>query len=118
AYAGNDPEIALLTDAFGLLRAAAAVISQNPTARMRAITLTEENPTGEILINGTRIILHTKDEWGFVTPTYPGYAVVIEDGEDAAYLLGRGFWITLEGGEGTTPSFLSATAFELEGAEP
>ena len=113
----DDPEAAPLADAYGLLRAAAAVIAQNPDARMQAITLNDDNPSAEFSIGDVRVNLHTKDEWGYVTPTYPGYVIVIEDGEDAAYLIGRGFWITLAGAEGMTPSFLSATAFELEDGE-
>ncbi|MFB7892893.1 DUF5597 domain-containing protein [Microbacterium sp. NPDC056044] len=115
SYRSDDAETPPLADAFGLLRAAAAVIAQKPDARMRAITLTEAHPSAEIVIGDVRVNVHTKDEWGFVTPTYPGYAIVIEDGQDAAYIIGRGFWITLAGEDGTTPSFLSATAFELEG---
>jgi hypothetical protein len=117
SYITDDPEIAPLTDAYGLLRAAAAVIAESPTARMRAITLNEDNPSAEFSIGDVRVNIHTKDEWGYVTPTYPGYAIVIEDGDDAAYLIGRGFWITLAAAEGLTPAFLSATAFELEDSE-
>lgn len=117
SYTQDDAETAPLTDAFRLLRAAATLIAENPAARTRAITLNEDNPSAEIRIGDVRVNVHTKDEWGFVTPTYPGYAIVVEDGDDAAYLIGRGFWITLTGDEGSSPSFLSATAFEIEGDE-
>lgn len=117
SYTPADPEFAPLADAFHLLRAAAAVVAVNPDARMSAIILNEENPGAEIVLGDVTVTLHTKDEWGYVTPVYPGYAIVIEDGPDGVYLLGRGFWITLAGTDGRTASFLSATAFELEGDE-
>lgn len=114
SYTVDDAETAPLADAFRLLRAAAAVIADNPSARMRALTLNAENPGAEILIGDVQVTVHTKDEWGYVTPIYPAYAIVIEDGEDAVYIIGRGFWITLAGDEGKTAAFLSATAYEFE----
>jgi hypothetical protein len=118
SYRNDDAERAPLADAFQLLRAAAAIISQNPAARTHAIILNSDTPSAELLIGEVRVNIHTTDEWGYVTPTYPGYAVAIEDGDDGIYLIGRGFWITLTSKDGTTTSsFLSATAFELEGDE-
>ena len=117
SYTPSDPEFAPLADAFNLLRAASAVVAHNPDAQMRAIVLNEENPGAEIVIGDLTVTLHTKDEWGYVTPTYPGYAIVIDDGPDGVYLIGRGFWITLASQNGRPASFLSATAFELEGDE-
>jgi beta-galactosidase GanA len=117
SYHPEDAEWGPLSDAYRLLRAAAAVVAQKPDARMRAIILSEQEPSAEIALGDVTVTLHTKDEWGYVTPTYPGYAIVIDDGADAVYLIGRGFWITLAGEDGTTASFLSATAFELEGDE-
>ncbi|WP_240741243.1 DUF5597 domain-containing protein [Microbacterium oleivorans] len=117
SYTPDDAETAPLSDAFRLLRAAAAIITRNPSAHIRAITLTEETPDAKIRVGNVDVHVHTKDDWGFVTPTYPGYAIVIEDGDAAAYLMGRGFWITLASDEGTTASFLSATSYELEGDE-
>jgi hypothetical protein len=46
-----------------------------------------------------------------VTPIYPGYGIAIEDG-DGAYVIGRGFWITLEPRNGRKVSFLSATHYD------
>jgi len=115
AFTDDDPEGAALSDAYRLLRAAAAVITRNPHARMRAVVFSDARPSAQISLGDVELHFHTKDEWGYATPTYPGYGVVIEDGDHAAYIIGRGFWITLAGPAERAAAFLSVTAFEIEG---
>lgn len=115
SYELGDNETEKWQDAFNLLRAVATLVSKNPDARMRALALTEDTPGADFAVGNVRVHLHTKDEWGYVTPTYPGYAVIVNDGDDSAYIIGRGFWITLSSEDGTAASFLSATAYERDG---
>lgn len=117
AYGPDDPDAASLSDAYRLLRAAASVIARRPHARVQAFALSEEKPSAQVVLGDVTVHVHSKDEWGYVTPTYPAYGLAIEDGDNAAYLIGRGFWITLAGPDGRRASLLSATAFELEGDE-
>ena len=112
AYEGT----AQLVDAFALLRAAAVLIRANPEAAVRGFVLSEKQPGVDLPLGDATIRIHSKDEWGMVTPVYPAYGIAIEDG-DGLYLIGRGFWITLAGDAGTQVSFASATHYRLEGDE-
>lgn len=110
----DSEDSAALRDAFTLLNAASHVLRTHPQARLHGFVFDERTPTGEITIGEVTVHMHTTDEWGMVTPVYPGYGVAVEDGEGGLYIIGRGFWITMSAVDGRKPSFLFATAFTFE----
>jgi len=112
----TDESAAQLIDAFTLLRAAAALIRSNPDAVAQGFVLSEEQPGVDLQLGDATIHVHSKDEWGMVTPVYPAYGIAIADG-DGLYLIGRGFWITLSGTTDRPVSFDSATHYRLHGDE-
>jgi hypothetical protein len=104
---------AQLIDAYYLLRAAALLIRENPDADVRAFVLSEAQPEAQLRLGDATVHIHSKDEWGMVTPVYPAYGIAIEDG-DGLYIIGRGFWITLAGNDDKEVSFASAIHYRLE----
>lgn len=111
AYTAEDADAAVVKDGYALLSAAATLIRRNPDARIHGFVLNDENPAATLAFDRFTIQVHSRDEWGMVTPMYPGYGIAIEDG-DGAYIIGRGFWITLEPRNGRKVSFLSATHYD------
>ncbi|MFN2539796.1 MAG: DUF5597 domain-containing protein [Mycobacteriales bacterium] len=103
----QDRGTAQLVDAFSLLRAAASIIREHPTATMYGFHLDELNPAPRLQFGDVGIQINTKDEWGMFTPTYPGYGIAIE-ADEGIYVIGRGFWVTLKAPEGRELSLLSA----------
>jgi hypothetical protein len=101
----------VVADGYALLSAAVTLIRHNPDARTRAFLLNDANPSATLAFDGLTIQVHSRDERGMVTPDYPAYGVAIEDG-DGAYIIGRGFWITLEPRGGRKVSFLSVTHYD------
>lgn len=102
-----------LVDAYHLLRAAALLIRANPEAAVQSFVLSDAQPEAQLQLMGAKVIIHSRDEWGAVTPVYPGYGIAIEDG-NGLYIIGRGFWITLGAGETEQFSFASATQYRLD----
>lgn len=115
SYRPGDPEWEQLHDAYSLLRAVAAVVAERPGAELRAFVLDEERTSWDFPIGRVTVKIQTRDERGHITPTYPGYGIVIDDVDGVSWLIGRGFWITFESPEGLTPSLLSATSFVMDG---
>ena len=110
----EDEESAALVDAYALLRAAAGIIRHNPAATMYGFALNEATPSPTLQFDDVTLQVNTKDEWGFVTPTYPGYGIAIE-ADGGVYVIGRGFWVTLVAPEGREVSFLSASHYAPDG---
>lgn len=109
----SDPNNFQLVDAYHLLKAAALLIRENPGAAIEAFVLSETQPEARLQLRDATVVIHSKDEWGTVTPVYPGYGVAIEDG-DGLFIIGRGFWITLAASEPEQVSFESATQYRLD----
>ncbi|WP_165067094.1 DUF5597 domain-containing protein [Marisediminicola senii] len=114
-YWPEDPEGGLLSDAFRLLRGAGAVIAKHPDARIRGLLLDDVTPSAQLPIGDIRMTVHSAAESDPASPTRPAYGLVIDDGDNAAWVIGRGFWITLTSADGQAASLLSATALDLEG---
>ena len=110
----EDRRTIALADAYGLLRAAAGIIRENPTATMYGFALTEANPSATLVFDDVTLQINTKDEWGRFTPTYPGYGMAIQ-ADGGVYVIGRGFWVTLPTPEGRELSLLSATHYAPDG---
>lgn len=115
AYNADDADAAPLRDAFRLLRAAGVLIRDRPDARLDAFILDATSPTATITVGDVDVHICTSDEAIRTAPIRPGYGLIVEDGDDSVYFLGRGFSITLSSSAGRTASFLSATAFDLTG---
>jgi hypothetical protein len=109
----SDEGSAQLMDAYYLVRAAALLIRKNPEAAVRAFVLSAAQSEAQLRFGDATVHIHSKDEWGMVTPVYPAYGIAIEDG-DGLYIIGRGFWITLTGSDDKQVSFASATHYHLE----
>jgi hypothetical protein len=108
------PEAATLTDAYGLLRAAAALISANSEAPLHGFALDDANPSVTLEFDDVVVTVHTRDEWGMYTPTYPGYGIAIQ-ADGGVYVLGRGFWITYASRDGREIGLLSADHYRPDG---
>jgi hypothetical protein len=111
AYTADDADFHVVKDGYALLAAAATLIRNNPGARTYGFELSEDNPATTLTFDRLTIQVHSRDEHGMVTPSYPGYGIAVEDG-DGAYIIGRGFWITLVPQDGRKVSFLSATHYD------
>jgi hypothetical protein len=113
----DDPGFAALRDAFRMLRAATLLIERNPDAVVHGFVLDEHHPTHEISVGEVTVTFHTTDAWGHVVPRYPGYGIAIADDQGGLYVIGRGFWITLDTPVGRQASFAAATMFDFDGTD-
>jgi hypothetical protein len=113
AYTAEDADFPVVKDGYETLAAVATLIREKPEARMYGFELSEDSPSATLSFDRLTIQVHSRDEYGMVTPSYPGYGMAIEDG-DGAYIIGRGFWITLVPNDGEKVSFLSATHYDHE----
>jgi hypothetical protein len=111
AYSEDDADYRVVKDGYELLAAAATLIRSNPEARMYGFELNEDSPSATLEFDRLTIQVHSQDEHGMVTPSYPGYGIAVEDG-DGAFIIGRGFWITLVPQKDQRVSFLSATHYD------
>jgi hypothetical protein len=110
----EDKESALLRDAYRLLGAAAELIRRRPDARVHGFALDGMAPSTELVIGDVVVTVHTAGDHAPIVTGYPAYGIAIEDGSDAVYLLGRGFWITFSSATGQSVSLVSATAYDFD----
>lgn len=114
SYRPDDPEWADLHDAFTLLRAVAVIIAQTPGALVRGFVIEEKTPSASFELGSVRIEVTNPMAGGGGAALGAGYGIVIDDGDTAAYVIGRGFVLTLTAPAGRTAGFLSAVALELD----
>ncbi len=74
--------------------------------------LDDEHPDVVISFPSAELRINTRSPWIPAQPVYPAYGIAIEDG-DGVFVIGRGFWVTVEPSDTGTPSLLSADEYSL-----
>ncbi len=108
----DDPSSAQVVDTYGLLAIAAELLRRDPAARTMGFMLDDEHPDVVISFPSAELRINTRSPWIPAQPVYPAYGIAIEDG-DGVFVIGRGFWVTVEPSDTGTPSLLSADEYSL-----